>query len=132
MSIKTDSRDDPMPQARSVHFWGQAERALIAGLVLLAAALTLLGSLREATRDTAGPPGPLRVDPNTAPSGVLGALPGLGPVLVGRIIDTRRARPFESLDDLEDRVVGIGPATRAGIAPFVRAFESDGPTPPGR
>ena len=124
--------DEPMPQSRPFYLWGRAERTLIAGLVLLAAASMLSGSLREATRSTAGPPGPLRVDLNTAPTGVLGALPGLGPVLVARIIDARQTRPFASLDDLEERVIGIGPATRAGIAPFVRPFDAEGPTPPGR
>jgi competence protein ComEA len=65
----------------------------------------------------------LSVDANSAPAPVLGALPGLGPVLSGRIVE---ARPFRSLDDFDRRVYGIGPAKVAGLRPFLRF---DPPTP---
>ncbi len=48
------------------------------------------------------------IDVNRAGLTDLQRLPGVGPVLAGRIIETRRTRPFESLDDLV-RVSGIGP-----------------------
>jgi competence ComEA-like helix-hairpin-helix protein len=51
-----------------------------------------------------------RVDVNTADAATLRALPGIGPALARRIIETRRAGPFRSVDDLQ-RVPGIGPAT---------------------
>ena len=60
------------------------------------------------------------VDANTAPAPVLGALPGLGPVLAGRIVEAREARPFRSIDDFDRRIRGIGPAKIAGLRPFLR------------
>ena len=67
-------------------------------------------------------PGPLplptlEVDANSAPPAVLGALPGIGPVLAGRIVE---ARPFRSLNDLDRRVKGIGPVKVAALKPFLR------------
>ena len=62
----------------------------------------------------------LAVDANTAPVAVLEALPGLGPALVGRIDSARRAEPFRSLDDLDRRVKGIGPAKASALRPFLR------------
>jgi hypothetical protein len=59
----------------------------------------------------------LRVDPNTAPAAVLETLPRIGPAMARRII---AARPFTSLDDLDRRVYGIGPVTRAALAPYLR------------
>lgn len=62
----------------------------------------------------------LVVDPNIAPPEVLAALPRLGPVLVGRIVDARSVAPFASLSDLGDRVRGIGPATIPVLRPHLR------------
>ncbi|MEO6811742.1 MAG: helix-hairpin-helix domain-containing protein [Isosphaeraceae bacterium] len=62
----------------------------------------------------------LVVDPNTAPPEVLAALPRLGPTLVGRIEEARSIAPFASLDDLDDRVQGIGPATIPILRPHLR------------
>ena len=46
-------------------------------------------------------------------------LPGVGPVLAGRIAAYRRAHgPFAEADHLE-RVSGIGPKTMAQLAPLV-------------
>ena len=63
---------------------------------------------------------PLSVDANSVPEPVLGALPGLGPVLSGRIIAAREVGPFTSIDDLDRRVRGIGAAKVASIGPFLR------------
>lgn len=62
---------------------------------------------------------PLVVDPNTAPRGVLGALPKMGPAIVGRIVAARDEAPFRSLDDLDARVRWIGPATIAALRPHL-------------
>jgi len=62
----------------------------------------------------------LVVDPNTAPSAVLAALPRLGPATVGRIVEARRQAPFRSLEDLDRRVPRIGPATVEALRPFLR------------
>ena len=66
----------------------------------------------------------LSVDANSVPAPVLGALPGLGPVLAGRIVEARESEPFRSIDDLDRRVKGIGPAKVAALRPFLR-FETN-------
>lgn len=53
---------------------------------------------------------------NRASQADLEALPGVGPVLAGRIL---AARPYRSLADL-DAVKGIGPATLKKLQPWVR------------
>lgn len=46
-------------------------------------------------------------------------LPGIGPVLAGRIIDQRsKEGQFRTLDDL-DNVPGIGPILLENIKPFI-------------
>ena len=62
----------------------------------------------------------LVIDPNTAPSPVLMALPGIGPALTGNIIKAREARPFVSIEDFDRRVRGIGPVKVAALRPFLR------------
>jgi competence ComEA-like helix-hairpin-helix protein len=62
-------------------------------------------SRRATVRDTLQP-----VDLNTADEATLETLPGVGPALARRIVEARKQRPFESVDDLI-RVRGIGPAT---------------------
>ncbi len=63
---------------------------------------------------------PLIVDPNTAPPAVLNALPKLGPAMIRRIVAAREEAPFRSLDDLDARVRGIGPATIVALRPHLR------------
>jgi hypothetical protein len=63
---------------------------------------------------------PLRVNVNTAPVGVLEALPRIGPALASRIVEAREELLFVSADDLDRRVRGIGPATIAGLRPYLR------------
>jgi competence protein ComEA len=79
-----------------------------------------LASKREARAPASAVDPVLVVDANTAPPQVLLALPRLGPALVGRIVAERDVRPFHSLADIDARVRGIGPATAAAIAPFLR------------
>ncbi len=104
------------------------------GMLILVAAL--LGAML-AWSSRGLPSGPvdlpsLSVDPNSAPAAVLGALPGIGPVLAGRIIEGRDSAPFRSLDDLDRRVKGIGPVKAAALRPFLTFEPGDrlpGPRP---
>lgn len=56
------------------------------------------------------------VDLNTATEAELDALPGVGPVLAGRIV---AARPFSAVDELDD-ISGVGPAVLARLRDLVR------------
>ena len=97
---------------------------------LIALALSIFG-LATATRSPDDDPAPavhLVIDPNSAPIGVLSALPGLGPVRLQAIEEARKARPFASLEDLDRRVRGVGPATAREIAPYLR-FDSPSSNP---
>ncbi len=49
-------------------------------------------------------------------------LPGIGPTLAGRIVETRQKAPFKKVDDLR-RVPGIGVKTLDRLRPFVRVGE---------
>lgn len=90
-------------------------------LLAVAAAAFLFLDLTRPGGDDDPPIGPLLVvDPNEAPAEVLLALPRLGPSLVARIVAARTTRPFTSIDDLDNRVTGIGPATRLALEPHLR------------
>ncbi|KGM02387.1 ComEA family DNA-binding protein [Cellulomonas cellasea] len=68
--------------------------------------------------EAASAAGPL--DLNTADAGALDELPGIGPVLAGRIVAWREEHGrFRSLDELAD-VEGIGPALLERLTPMVR------------
>jgi comEA protein len=57
---------------------------------------------------------------NRAGKADLEALPGIGPVMAGRILEDRRERGrFRSVDDLM-RVRGVGPKTLEKIRPYLR------------
>jgi competence protein ComEA len=60
------------------------------------------------------------VDLNTATVAELDALPGVGPVIAGRIVAWRQENGrFTQVDDLGE-VQGIGDATLAKLRPLVR------------
>jgi len=60
-----------------------------------------------------------RIDPNTAGEEDLDRLPGIGPVVAGRIVRMRQDRgPFAGPGDLLS-VPGVGPATLAKITPYL-------------
>jgi competence protein ComEA len=92
---------------------------LTIGAVLLALGLLSLSSpcLPEATSDAAPD---LIVDPNTAPPEVFGALPKVGPALLRHLLAARETCRFDSVDDLDRRVRGIGPSTLAALRPHLR------------
>jgi competence protein ComEA len=102
--------------------WTTPARAWLTGFGALAA-LGLIAGSRTPDGARTSPP-VLIVDPNTAPPEVLGALPKLGPALVGRIVAARGEASFGSLDDLDARVRGIGPATLAALRPHLRIERS--------
>ncbi len=55
------------------------------------------------------------VDLNSADEATLDGIKGIGPVKAKAIADERKKNgPFKSLDDVQARVKGIGPATVAG------------------
>jgi competence protein ComEA len=60
-----------------------------------------------------------RIDPNTAGEEDLDRLPGVGPAVAGRIVQTRQDRgPFTEPGDLLS-VPGVGPAILARITPYL-------------
>ncbi len=64
------------------------------------------------------------IDLNTASAQQLETLPGIGPVMAGRIIAHRETNgPFASVDDVEN-VPGIGPKTLESIRPLVTAVDA--------
>ena len=77
------------------------------------------GSWDEAQRRALPLRGDERIDPNTAGEEDLDRLPGVGPAVAGRIVQTRRDRgPFAEPGDLLS-VPGLGPATLARITPYL-------------
>lgn len=60
-----------------------------------------------------------RVDLNSADAAALDSLPGIGPVLAGRIVAHREDGPFSSVDELAD-VAGIGPTLLERLRDLVR------------
>jgi len=62
------------------------------------------------------------INVNRASGEELRRLPGIGPKLSQRILDTRARKPFQSVEDLR-RVPGIGPKTLERLRPFVTIGE---------
>lgn len=60
------------------------------------------------------------IDVNTASASELQKLPGIGPKLSQRIVETREKAAFKTVDELR-RVPGIGPKTLAKIRPHIVA-----------
>jgi len=110
--------------------WPAEARALLA-VIVVAMAIGLLSMCRrpESSSPKAFAVAPkLVLDANSAPPQVLEALPTLGPTLVRRWVAARAQRPILSLADARKRVRGLGPASLAQIAPYLK-FESQAVPP---
>ena len=80
--------------------------------LLVLAFLLVLAILPMSPPAALAAPGAMRgIDANTATEVELDAIAGIGPALAARIVEERRKAPFASLDDLEQRVRGVGPAS---------------------
>ena len=84
-----------------------------------------------ATDARAGPKADARVDLNAANRHELESLPGIGPVLAGRILERRARARFRSPEDLL-AVRGIGPRLYARLVDRVRVSGSQDSTTQGR
>ena len=100
--------------------WGKPPAGHFAPLsVARDSSLTLAGiqprasDLRDSVR--------LTLDLNQATAAALDGLPGIGPVLAGRIVERRlRAGPYRQVEDLLE-VTGIGPRLLDRLRPLVSA-----------
>ena len=111
--------------------WPRGARVLLGILSMVVSMVLTIVSRDVRPSDEPLPAIPdLVLDPNTAPPRALTALPHIGPALVQRLVEARNERPFASLDDLGDRIRGIGPVTLARIAPYlhIEAASLSGPT----
>lgn len=90
-------------------------RVLADGEQVVVTMLPAVASTPVASGAAAGP-----VDLNTATEAIIEGLPGVGPVLAGRILAWRATNgPFRSVDELGE-VSGIGDAILAQLRPLVR------------
>jgi hypothetical protein len=94
-------------------------RLFAAALLIVLASLGAWGALRLDARAALDPGmSATRIDVNRADSSMLRLLPGIGPTLAERIIESRTTEgAFGSLTDLE-RVHRIGPRTVQGLRDF--------------
>lgn len=58
------------------------------------------------------------IDINSATAQELTALPGIGPVISGKIVEYREAKPFSSIEEIQE-VKGIGPAKFEAIKDLI-------------
>ena len=107
------------PEPNLGPFWTDRQCQVLAAAVLTLALVLAVVHLQSAAGPRPEPPD-LRIDPNTAPFEVIQTLPKIGPTRARAWIDARTAGSFRSLVDLENRIVGVGPATSLVIGPFVR------------
>jgi competence protein ComEA len=78
----------------------------------------------SATRAIEAPPAARRVDLNRASAAELDELPGVGPVLAGRIVEYRRVHgPFRAVEELL-AVRGVGPKSFGRLRPRVQVGET--------
>ncbi len=122
-AVRDGETDPGAPRHTAVaETWPVEARTLLA-VVVVTMGLGLMALCRDggssSTKALAAAPN-LVLDPNSAPPQVLEALPTLGPTLVGRWVAARGERPFSSLADARRRVRGLGPASLAQIAPYLR------------
>ena len=104
----------------------QQQHALMTLTVIGLATLTIwLTFSRQRLVDFFHPPERIirfSLDINSAPPTELSLLPGIGPTMASRIIETRQQRgPFKSVDDIT-HVPGIGKITLQEMRPFIRTI----------
>lgn len=92
-------------------------------IAVASAAIWLLRDVARPLRDSKPSEQSLAVNINTATQAELEALPGIGPALAARIMESR---PHESVESLV-RIQGIGPKTLDGLRALVTV---DAPTEP--
>jgi len=120
-SGRTSRRSGPKSPTKLVAWpWTVDVRRLLAFATLLAGLALLVASGGGRPETSSRPVPELVVDLNAAPAEVFSALPGIGPKLAARIVEARGEAPFASIDDLDRRVRGIGPAVLARLAPHLR------------
>lgn len=120
-SVETAAAPEPTPEPAS-----DAETAILTPIDLPdPETYPISDPVDPATWHEPAPPPPepataaLRVSINHAAAAELELLPGVGPVLAGRIVEERQAHgPFRSIEDLQ-RVRGIGAKTADKLRPFV-------------
>ncbi|HEU5116289.1 MAG TPA: DUF655 domain-containing protein [Isosphaeraceae bacterium] len=95
-------------------------RVWISVVLLFAVSLIGLTSGEGVPPSVSGHPADFRLDPNVAEAGLLEILPGLGPARVQAILEERQKAPFRSLEEFQQRVKGIGPASSARLKPHLR------------
>jgi DNA uptake protein ComE-like DNA-binding protein len=94
-------------------------RGFLGGVMLILAVILLVQSAPSRSDEGEGLSN-LVVNPSFADAEVIEALPQLGPARVNAIVQSRQGKPFESIDELHQRVRGIGPATLRAIDPHLR------------
>jgi Helix-hairpin-helix motif len=126
-ALLSDNREDDLASGRDEMpwIWPAGTRGLLAGLVIVVALALAFASASVPEADAMIVKAPdLLLDLNTVPPPVLGTLPHIGQSLTRQIVAARELRPITSLDDAGSRVRGLGPATLAQIAPYLRFVPS--------
>ena len=108
-----------MPQSDS-----QRRGKVILLIFALAGALSVIKGGFKVMNQPQAEPHSLRVDLESVPPQVLMALPQIGPARMEAILAEGRQGPFQSVEDVDRRVKGIGPAISSGLRPYLR-FGSD-------
>jgi competence ComEA-like helix-hairpin-helix protein len=128
-----DTKNEPPPPKLPI--LRRSEQALVAVLIALGigsiAAYWIVRGVRSDDLIEIDRAQPLEfhfvVDINSAPWPELVQLPNIGETTARNIVADREANgPFENLDDLAERVHGVGPKLIEGIRPYVRPIEVAG------